>query len=383
MSKYFGAPGFVFWPVGNGDSTSIVVTDEIVMQIDLHHMCKSNDEDDACHPIVDLLYDNLPKREGKPHLSVLCITHLDKDHCQGFTDLLDRVTIDEIWFTPRVLDDEDDALCEDAVAFKEEAIRRVKKAIKEGLHLDAGDRVRILGWADLLLEDDYEGFPSELFSVAGSTISTMAGEDVSEVFRAFVHAPFKDDMDGDRNETSIALQVQLKDGDAHCCGLFFGDLNYPVLKKIFEHTADKQFLEWNVLSTPHHCSKSAMYWRDSRDSEETLRKDILDALSEVALSPGYIVSSSEKIPVRNSSGDNPPHAKAKARYEEIVPDKFLCTHEHPNEDNPEPIEFKFEDGTLTYDEPANDDKSVDRSISASISILQSSNTPQSHRVEFG
>ena len=40
MSKPFALPkqGFVFWPVGTGDSSTIVAKEnELVMQIDLHH----------------------------------------------------------------------------------------------------------------------------------------------------------------------------------------------------------------------------------------------------------------------------------------------------------------------------------------------------------
>ena len=39
--------GLVFWPVGNGDSTSIAVDSESYLQIDLNHLEKSDDDDDA------------------------------------------------------------------------------------------------------------------------------------------------------------------------------------------------------------------------------------------------------------------------------------------------------------------------------------------------
>ena len=68
-----------------------------------------------------------------------------------------------------------------------------------------------------------------------------------------------------------------------------------------------------------------MYWKDDGDQDEVLKQDILDAMEEAELSPGYIVASSEPVPASNDKGDNPPHAKAKQRYEEIANDKFLCT----------------------------------------------------------
>ena len=43
-TKKFELPeqGFVFWPVGTGNSTTIMVDDETVMQVDLHHMSASD-----------------------------------------------------------------------------------------------------------------------------------------------------------------------------------------------------------------------------------------------------------------------------------------------------------------------------------------------------
>src|SRR3712207_5379588 len=114
----------IFWPVGCGDSTTIVVDrdDDVIVQIDLHHVGESEDEDDHRTPIVDELVALLPERDGKPYLPAFGATHLDKDHIQGFADLLERVTIGDIWFTPRVLWEQDqDELCEDAKAFVKEA----------------------------------------------------------------------------------------------------------------------------------------------------------------------------------------------------------------------------------------------------------------------
>ena len=85
-------------------------------------------------------------------------------------------------------------------------------------------------------------------------------------------------------------------------------------------------LSWNVLLAPHHCSKKAMYERDA-DGNDVLQEDIMQELAKCQLSPGYIVASSPEFPGKNSSGDNPPHRKARNRYEEIVNDQFVCTGE--------------------------------------------------------
>lgn len=349
MSITLPKRGYVFWPVGNGDSTSILVTDDHWLQLDLNHMAEAEKDDSPYYPIVDELEERLPKRNDEPYLAVFALTHPDEDHCKGFTDLLDRVTIGEIWFTPRVFREYKIDLCDDAVAFRDEAMRRVKKTIKDG-DARSGDRVRIIGYDDLLKEDEFTGFPEERLTIPGNSITEIDGEELEGEFRAFIHAPFKDDADGDRNETSLAMQVRLTEGEVNAEALFFGDLNYPILRRIF-NASDADDLRWGVLMSPHHCSKSAMYWAEDGE-EEKLRRDILDDMEKNKVEPGYIVSSSEPIPAKNKSGDNPPHAKAKNRYQEIVEaEHFLCTQEHPNEKKPEPICFELTDDSFNYSGP--------------------------------
>ena len=201
--------GFVFWPVGTGDSTTIAIDEDRVMQVDIRQMESSTEEDDPHAPVVDLLVEHLPQVDDEPYLSTFVLTHPDKDHCQGFADLLNQVTIGELWFAPRVLSEFDEDLCDDAQAFKEEAQRRVDKAKDQTP--EAGDRVRIIGYADVLEEEEYAGFPEELLTVPGNEVTEIDGEDVADVFRAFVHAPFKDDAEAERNDTSVGLQVTLKE----------------------------------------------------------------------------------------------------------------------------------------------------------------------------
>jgi hypothetical protein len=55
--KGFPSRGFIFWPVGTGDSTTIVVDQKegVVLQIDLRHMECANEKDDPHAPIIDIL----------------------------------------------------------------------------------------------------------------------------------------------------------------------------------------------------------------------------------------------------------------------------------------------------------------------------------------
>ena len=331
--------GFVFWPVGTGDSTTIVVDEDRVMQVDIRQMEGSTEENDPHAPVVDLLVEHLPKVDGEPYLSTFVLTHPDKDHCQGFANLLDQVTIGELWFAPRVLSEFDEDLCDDAQAFKEEAQRRVDNAKEQTP--EAGDRVRIIGYDDVLEEEEYEGFPKELLTVPGNEITEIDGEDVSDVFRAFVHAPFKDDAEAERNDTSVGLQVTLKGENESCRAMLLGDLSNPTIKRIFDISDDND-LKWNVFLAPHHCSKTVMYTSD--DDKEVLDRKLISQIESVGEECRYIISSSAPVPSSNKSGDNPPHARAKNRYCEIVEDgNFICTQEHPDEESPEPVVITVSD----------------------------------------
>jgi hypothetical protein len=135
--------------------------------------------------------------DGRPYLAGFALTHPDLDHCRSFADLLERATIGELWLTPRVFrDNTDGELSEDAQAYCDEAMRRVKKTIASGGVARSGDRVRIIGYDDLLAEDDFKGFPKELLTIPGTPVTTLDGTEHARMFRAFIHSPFKGDSSG-------------------------------------------------------------------------------------------------------------------------------------------------------------------------------------------
>lgn len=388
MSITLPTTGFVFWPVGCGDSTTVAINDDTVIQIDIHHVEDSENDDDPRTAIVDELVEILPKRDGKPYLAAFGATHLDKDHIQGFAELLDRVTIGDLWFTPRILweqkNDPDDALCDDAKAFEDEAERRIKLMKKQGV-VGSGDRIRIIGYHESLEEhsDIYKDLPEGAVTVPGSSFDHIDGEDQSAHFSAFVHAPFQEDTEGDRNDTSFALQVTLNFGDATGRALLMGDLSYPILKKIFDRSEDET-LEWDILLAPHHCSKSAMYWQDEGEDEPTLKQDFLDQVEAAKRGAGYVIASCGEIPLTNKKGDNPPHAKAADRYKEIVDDgHFLCTGEHPTTDAPTPIVFELGDIALELREDDGTKGAKSSRIKEAISMGRGAAAPSSAPVGFG
>jgi glyoxylase-like metal-dependent hydrolase (beta-lactamase superfamily II) len=141
------------------------MADEIIMQIDIHHLGLSEKAGDPHNPIVDRLIELLPKRGKRSYLAVFVLTHPDEDHCLGFKRLLANVDIGELWFSPRIFREYKKDFCEDALAFRKEAVRRVQKTIQSRGDVASGDKVRIIGYDDLLAEDEYSAFPKSCFSV--------------------------------------------------------------------------------------------------------------------------------------------------------------------------------------------------------------------------
>jgi beta-lactamase superfamily II metal-dependent hydrolase len=343
MTEMLTERGVVFWPVGTGDSTTIVVDDQIVVQVDLHDLLKADQEDTPEVAVVDRLIEALPQRDGRPYLAVFVLTHADLDHCCGFEDLLSEVTIGELWATPRLWRElqEEETISDAARAFHEEADRRVAATldvIANGEEPVSGDRVRIIGHdvdRDLY---GYADLPNEYLSFPGQTVTVLDGVDCSGRFEAFLHAPFKDDCAKERNATSVAMQVTLTDGGDSGQLLLFGDLAYETVIKIFNYSTEKgrtERLAWDVLLAPHHCSKSVMYV----DGE--LKQDVLDEIEANGNTGSTIVSSSNEIPTTDKPTANPPHRAAADRYMEIA-DRFVCTMEHGTTASPEPVVFEVD-----------------------------------------
>lgn len=377
-------PSFVFWPVECGDSTTIVVSASEVIQVDLNDCIIAGEDDNGRIPVVDELVAKLPKRDGKPYLSCFVLTHPDQDHCRGFADLLKRVTIGELWHTPRIFREFHKDLCDDAVAFRKEAARRREATIAAQGDPGSGDRVRVFGYDDLLKEDKYSGLPREFLTIPGNKVTWLDGVEAKSRFNAFIHAPFKDDSAEKRNETSLAMQVLIGTQARSMAGLFLGDLAYPTLRRVFDETKDHDNLprlSWDVLLAPHHCSRKVMY-----DGDDVLQQDIMDDFKARRRKGAYVVSSSPAIPSGNSSGDNPPHAKAKNRYLEIIDaaDNFLCTGEYSTAEVVRPIILTVTDAGVDLvgkDYTLSEEAVAD--LAKAVATVRGANTPPAGKVGFG
>jgi hypothetical protein len=392
MSNEFKLPGkkaAVFWPVGTGDSTTLVLKPgEIVMQIDLHHLEMADKAEEPVWPIVDHLVKMLPKKNGRPYLSLFVLTHPDKDHIQGFAELLKRVDIGEIWHTPKIFRDQSDqeSLCDDAKAFRKEAHRRRRAISSNPNNVKSGDRLRVIGHDDILGEEDYRGLPNSYKSRPGEKVSMVDGADLSKDFQAFIHAPFKDDQAKNKNNTSLSLNVVIWEGKKYGQFFFFGDREYPTIKRIFETTeknSNTPYLYWHVMLCSHHCSKAVMYWQEEGGMEEAFKKDIMDSFAKYARGEaGYILSSSHSD-FTDGEGDNPPHKKARNRYEEIVKaGRFICTHEYPEKKSPEPLVFTIDEYGFGFDDKRTKGQGL-ASLAVAVAVARGGTQPPTVQVGFG
>jgi len=370
--------GIVFWPVGCGDATTVVVDENTVIQVDLNHLEAADDDDDPRISVIDELVQHLPEAEGGPYLSVFSLTHMDADHCRGFEELLDRTTIGEIWAGAPSLE-ADDSLCDDAKAMHDELLRRLAAA-RSGSYV-AGDRLRIIGPDDDLTA--YSDLPGDMLNRPGDEITEIDEADRSSQLRVHLLAPMHATIGTDRNDRGLAMQVNLSSEQGVAAKVvLLGDRSYDGVAAVFDES-EPEDVAWNVFLAPHHCSRSVFYSAPDPDSDPVFRQDIVDSIEGAASSPGFVVASSSAIPSSNSPGDNPPHAEARELYEELAPDGFFCTGEHPDEAHPEPIVFEFDSEGIVLRGMSSTNASDRQAVTEAVVAARGANQPPKETVGFG
>lgn len=378
-------PSITYFPVGNGDSSLIKLSDGTTVLIDLNFTQACDDDDDPSRYDVrgHLLRELRRDSEGRPHLSAFILTHPDQDHVRGVDDIFylgdpsaysdkdkkaERIIIDELWFAPRVFNEFHGDLCEDAQHIREEAMRRKKMYRRGEPAADfAGNRIRVVGFSE---NDDFEGLEA-VTTVPGKTINKINGAMKTD-FEFFVHAPFKsdtDDEDGERNDTSIVLQARFAvDGEERAAlAMFGGDAGCAVWEAIIDRSDDDS-LEWDLLLAPHHCSWT--FFSELPSEKEEPSEKVLDFLDKHRTG-AFVISSSKPI---KDDDDNPPHFIAAKKYQEKVGvKKLLCTGEHPNAKKPEPIYF-----TMSKNGPVKDTFAAASEVQSSAARAATIMTPKTY-----
>ena len=363
-----------FYPVGNGDCDLITIGGaNKKMMFDCNFRKEAEKNNDKMYDVLeDLLTNELTsKKFGLPLLDAFLLTHPDQDHCRSFANMFylgdpdavpqsakndKKILIGELWYSPRVFEELTGELNADAKAFKKEAQRRMDLFKSGSNNADKdGNRIRIIGWTD---NPDLEGLEDRIIT-PGDIISEINGSSC-RYFEIFIHAPFKDDIDGeDRNMTSVAFQLRFKSDNKKkdIARVFLGgDTEWRVIDKIMNKTNDDDYLKWDLMEAPHHCS----YKFFADDRETAPNQASLDFLNKSE--DGAFVVSSSKVVKKNS--DNPPCHKAKNRYTDRVGESnFFCTSGEKDDDTETPIVFDIEDGEVALHE---DDKKEKESRAAAV-----------------
>lgn len=82
---------FLFFDVGQGDATLLIMPDSKCMLID--------NKGGGNVDVRELLKEILPQKKGKPYLDYFVLTHAHADHVGSANELFDDFEINEVWYT--------------------------------------------------------------------------------------------------------------------------------------------------------------------------------------------------------------------------------------------------------------------------------------------
>ena len=349
-----------FFPVGekNGGMTLIMLNDtkKTTILID----CSIGDELIADHCDVNQeLRDRLPTdSNNRPYVDAFILTHRHDDHVKGFTnhfhtgpldeydDKADekKIVIREMWSSHNFWKPSSAKykLCESAKEFNKEMKRRVDLFKEKKKIQPEGDRAIVIG-------KDLEGRTDDIGDInydIGDTFTKINNAYISSKLQGLILSPIEQQKDEDdecftdKNRQSIVMQLTVFQGEYSNKLMMAADaecLVWETLWKKFKN--DKEKLEYDILSAPHHCSWHSLSYDSQSECEDPMTcKDAKKALSQYK--DGAFIVSQSKI-IKDSDSD-PPSQAAKDEYLGIVcEDQFICTNEYPDKKKPEPIEFNL------------------------------------------
>jgi hypothetical protein len=350
----------LFFPVGNGDMTLIVLESGRKILIDLNIRAAADDPDDDTPDVATELRGYLTRdAEGRLYVDVLLLSHPDQDHCRGlrkhfhlgtpseWSKSADKIFISELWSSPLVFRraSTQHVLCPDAKAFNSEARRRVARYRTDSWSVSDGDRILILG-------KDEDGKTDDLGAIlvnAGATFSKVNGQyDWSMTARLLAPQPRSEDQDEEelrsKNHSSTILNISLTGDGVTDVARFLtgGDAEVAIWERLWQrYSAYPNYFIYDILQSPHHCSWHSLSYDSWSDDGEDAKicPDARSALSQTRRGAVVIASSN---PIKDDEND-PPCIRAKREYVAIAKaagGSFLCVGEHPNEKKPETVEFE-------------------------------------------
>ena len=357
----------VFYPVGNGDTTQIILAKGRRILFDFCHRDKAEDADTPEIDLKSRLKEDL-KAVGRDYFDVVAFTHADLDHIQGSTEFFElqyakkyqgdgRIKIRELWVPAAMLleSTDKDHQKEEFVLLRQEARYR----LLEGKDILVFSKPKaLLDWLEPRLKERGEPASARdhLFIDAGTIVPGFTPENDGVEF--FCHSPFIKHCDeGDiiRNSAALVFNVRFQADGSFYDFLQVGDAEYCDLEDIVSitryHKNDDR-LAWDLYNIPHHCSYRAL--NDVKSDRETVPTPLVKDLLLMSRTDAYVVSSSKPIPDVKDSYEQiqPPHIQARKAYERYLKEvggrKFLVTMEEPNANKPEPLTFEISRGGVTW-----------------------------------
>ena len=143
-----------------------------------------------------------------------------------------------------------------------------------------------------------------------------------------------DDESSDVNDCTASFKVSFDFDEDEFVTLIGGDLVCENWKEVIRLNPEMTF---DLLLAPHHCSWHAV---STEDTHEGTADSKIEEFLEKSKNKSYVVSSSKPI-LRD--GDNPPSYRAKNVYIRHLKaeNRFYCTSEYPDSENPGPLKFQF------------------------------------------
>ncbi len=347
----------IFYPVGNGDTSQIVLENGKRILMDFRHQKKT---EDGSGPEVNLkarLNQEL-KDAKRDSFDVVAFTHGDADHIENSTEFFElwhaakyqgegRIKIDTLWVPAAMVLETatNDQQSSEFIIWRQEARHRLKE----------GKGIRVFSKPEKLktwLEENGVTLESRrhLITDAGQLVPEF---DINtDGVEFFCHSPFikhVDDGDDLRNAASLIFNIRFRKNGADYDYLAVGDSEWSVLEDIVTTTknhGNMHRLGWDLYNIPHHCSYLAL--SDDKGEFETVPKPLVAEILQAGKEGAYIVSSSFPILDTKEGREQtqPPHIQAKKCYETYRKKtggaKFLVTMEEPNGNKPEPLEFKVD-----------------------------------------
>ncbi len=357
----------VFYPVGNGDTSQVVLSRGRRVLFDFCHRKRADSSDT---PEIDLkkrLKEELDAA-GRDYFDVVAFTHADADHIQGSTEFFElqhatkyqgagRIKIKQLWVPAAMAMESasNDQQSDEFVILRQEARYR----LLEGKDILIFSRPQdLIDWLAPRLKERGEAANARdhLFVDAGKLVPGF--NLIADGAEFFCHSPFVKHYEaGDfiRNSAALVFNVRLLAGTSTFDYLEVGDAHWEDLEDIVSiskyHKNDDR-LAWDLINIPHHCSYKSL--SDDKGENETDPKPLVKELLLAGKRDSYIVSCCKPIvDVKESYGQiQPPHIQARKAYErylkEVKGRKFLVTMEEPNASKPEPLVFDVTAGGVSW-----------------------------------